>query len=821
MTVGTNSSRVSYDATVTGLVSFPVPFRFLRAQDLRVVRRTAAGVASTLILGTHYSVVGADQAAGGTVNLVTGLAIGDRLTIGRVTTRDQALVYVPNDPFPAKTHEHGLDKVTMIAQEAADVESRTLRVPFDEPAGATDFELPAAPQRANTVVTFDLTGKMVAKPIGSFPAGPTGASDNTYTTLAALLASDPARKVARLAIDPPDPNNPNGNFTYENGAWRRQSGTGVAYRYPVAGAIERDLSGAATVAGMMPQDFGGLAGGANDQAALDLMLSKMTGPGVSGKYRVTLPYGVYGVEQLRINAQGGRYDFNHGIFSGITATPKKSAVDLRCGSSWVNGLKVSGPFSKTLYECGVHHYTNDLALYYPGFLDVDQAYVQGFEIAWCIGALPSQGGVIQGQTAHRPDDEAIDAPLSELTYTNVILRDCPIGMRVVQPNGKLIFIGCRIHSEVGKFDENGVLVGPWAPYALDKTCALQIGHLGTEVSMIGGFLEHVQGGENGTLISISDGMANIVDVAIETTTSSFIDGTGVLRIVRPQVNGLNSASRSYIEVGQNAKGSFLLQDALLLFPYGRALVVQQPAAVRCCTGPAQGSAVNPGFVATFERVHLDGAPLSFTGATYRPIVRGVRGRFVDCTVSARNGDGTVVLYKYRLHDGADRLAPANDTTFTKMPAYPGAPAGAYGGVTLTYVGGTAGGSFTGDLPPVDDVLFANGMQLDASVGGTNTASFAKAPLKRDGLSTLRMFLKRVSAAGVGTLTIRAQYYQSDNNLSVVRAADDLFSGNPAEFFDQWQPVTLLFAPPKDATQFAIIVEVSNGASIKLIEPTVR
>ncbi|WP_163364865.1 hypothetical protein, partial [Escherichia coli] len=71
--------------------------------------------------------------------------------------------------------------------------------------------------------------------------------------------------------------------------------------------------------------------------------------------------------------------------------------------------------------------------YNPGYLDVHDAYVEGFELGWAIGALPSQGGVIPkqvpGQNVHAPDDVAIDAPLSELTYTNPKIVFCPKGLR--------------------------------------------------------------------------------------------------------------------------------------------------------------------------------------------------------------------------------------------------------------------------------------------------------------------------------------------------------------------------------------------------------
>jgi hypothetical protein len=67
------------------------------------------------------------------------------------------------------------------------------------------------------------------------PQGSTGPADNTYTTLAALLASDPSRKSARLVPEAGE-TEPAGNFSYVNGAWVRQQADGVGYKAPAVAA---------------------------------------------------------------------------------------------------------------------------------------------------------------------------------------------------------------------------------------------------------------------------------------------------------------------------------------------------------------------------------------------------------------------------------------------------------------------------------------------------------------------------------------------------------------------------------------------------------
>lgn len=66
------------------------------------------------------------------------------------------------------------------------------------------------------------------------PEGPPGLPENTYTTYAALLASDPSRKVARL-VPQVGETEPAGSFNYINGAWVRQQADGISYR-PAVGA---------------------------------------------------------------------------------------------------------------------------------------------------------------------------------------------------------------------------------------------------------------------------------------------------------------------------------------------------------------------------------------------------------------------------------------------------------------------------------------------------------------------------------------------------------------------------------------------------------
>ncbi|SPU49834.1 hypothetical protein [Bordetella trematum] len=119
MTVSSEVSSFSY-ATDGATTSFPVPFYFLAASDLRVWLHNEASDSSTdLELGTDYDVTGAGQESGGAV--VTRIAHPPGLTLRgeRLVPITQETAYQRNDPFPERAHEKALDKLTMICQQLA------------------------------------------------------------------------------------------------------------------------------------------------------------------------------------------------------------------------------------------------------------------------------------------------------------------------------------------------------------------------------------------------------------------------------------------------------------------------------------------------------------------------------------------------------------------------------------------------------------------------------------------------------------------------------------------------------------------------------
>lgn len=177
MTVAAKPATISYIEDGIS-VAFAVPFRFKAASDL-VVERLSDGVVATLQLGTDYSVTGGMTDAGGTLTR-TVATNGAILWITRDTARAQPMTYATGDRFPAASHEEALDRQMLIAQEQDarqdDLTTRALLVPAGEAIG----DIVVAP---DSVLAFDGQRRPVAKPIGSFPPGPSGAANSTFVSL--------------------------------------------------------------------------------------------------------------------------------------------------------------------------------------------------------------------------------------------------------------------------------------------------------------------------------------------------------------------------------------------------------------------------------------------------------------------------------------------------------------------------------------------------------------------------------------------------------------------------------------------------------------
>ncbi|MDN7454847.1 glycosyl hydrolase family 28-related protein [Burkholderia cenocepacia] len=155
MTVTTDVQSIVYD-TDGSTTDFPIPFYFLRSSDITAELVDANDNLTELVLGTDFTVTGAGQPSGGELRATHAFASGYKLHVYRVVPVTQESQYQQNDPFPAKTTEKALDKLTMLIQQQKQTTDRALVVPRSDLNPNTT--LPSARLRANKALGFDNRG---------------------------------------------------------------------------------------------------------------------------------------------------------------------------------------------------------------------------------------------------------------------------------------------------------------------------------------------------------------------------------------------------------------------------------------------------------------------------------------------------------------------------------------------------------------------------------------------------------------------------------------------------------------------------------------
>ena len=169
MTVSTTIIKNSHNGNGS-TTTFAYSFKIFADSDLVVIIRSSTGTETTKTLTTHYTVTGAGSASGGTVVFTTGNipASGETVVIRRNVPQTQVIDYIANDPFPAETHEEGLDRTTMIAQQVSEATDRSIKLSRTNTMTSTEFTV-GATDRANKLLSFDSSGELsVTQELGTF-----------------------------------------------------------------------------------------------------------------------------------------------------------------------------------------------------------------------------------------------------------------------------------------------------------------------------------------------------------------------------------------------------------------------------------------------------------------------------------------------------------------------------------------------------------------------------------------------------------------------------------------------------------------------------
>ena len=170
MTVSTTIIKSSHNGNGS-TTTFAYAFKILQDSDLVVIiRNNSTGTETTKTLTTHYTVSGAGDASGGSITFTSGNipANGETVVIRRNVPQTQVIDYIANDPFPAESHEEGLDRATMIAQQVSEEADRSIKLSRTNTMTSTEFTV-GATDRANKILAFDGSGEIsVTQELGSF-----------------------------------------------------------------------------------------------------------------------------------------------------------------------------------------------------------------------------------------------------------------------------------------------------------------------------------------------------------------------------------------------------------------------------------------------------------------------------------------------------------------------------------------------------------------------------------------------------------------------------------------------------------------------------
>nr|BAR39668.1 putative tail fiber [uncultured Mediterranean phage uvMED] len=160
MTVSSTTVKNSYSGNGSQ-TTFVYGYKIFADSDIKVIIRSATGTETVKTITTHYTVTGAGSASGGNVVFTSGNIPTNTETV--VLIRDvpqtQAIDYIANDPFPAETHEEGLDRATMTTQQVQEELDRSIKLSRTNTMTSTEFAV-GATDRASKVLGFDANGEL-------------------------------------------------------------------------------------------------------------------------------------------------------------------------------------------------------------------------------------------------------------------------------------------------------------------------------------------------------------------------------------------------------------------------------------------------------------------------------------------------------------------------------------------------------------------------------------------------------------------------------------------------------------------------------------
>lgn len=301
MTIASTTNRNEYPGAGSA-GPFTFNFRIFAATDLRVIRRSSAGVETVLAYPADYTVPAtAIGTTTGTLTLTTVLAVGETLVIRRVLPVTQLTDLANQGTYFPKNIEDQFDRQTAIDQQLKAQIDLSLRL--DESYDPADYDLKFKPGTAGQVLGLASDGTTMQFLDGATPAS---------TSFLSGTGSPEGVVVGAVSAIYRQTDGANGKTL-----WRKRTGSGNTGW----ALIQGDL------ALFNVKDYGVLGDGATDDRAALNTLANTTIPATGGT--AYFPPGTYKVE------------------SALTF-PRHVTVVMAAGAKFASvaavALTISGPF---------------------------------------------------------------------------------------------------------------------------------------------------------------------------------------------------------------------------------------------------------------------------------------------------------------------------------------------------------------------------------------------------------------------------------------------------------------------------------------------
>lgn len=520
------------------------------------------------------------------------------------------------------------------------------------------------------------------------------------------------------------------------------------------------------------------------------------------------PTGRYGVTKLtQKNPNMGLIYGDNAIMLGLATSPLNCMFELKQGNGFhMRGIKWGGRQNLN-YVCGMHWYTNDLNTYYPGKATLD-IEIGEFLLGVNVGMLATQS-TYYAQGTVQADGIATDAPISECSV-RIKIQDCPAGLRMCQPNGKLTLIDSYIEATAASWTTPTAQI-TWRTLMLDRF---------GEMAMIGGSLENITS-TTGSLIEQNSGNLFIESVVIESSSKIRLSGNYfALRMSKLLNFGFNSTSQPMFVIKNDSCGTVDIDNSWLAFPYQNMTTGTASLAKGVSNTATESYAEAPNVLMTLSDVELRDC-YGRSGAAWQMPCQGIKVKYDNVRhTSFQNVSNEVTprLIDAKLSNSKNNvLAALVDSSASTITTYPVSTPTSTGGWGF----GSGGGTYTyGSQAPTAglNIESLNGvaqtpskiLRMQANSGVALTASSPSFGLEPFSYLFVTGWVY-VGAGGASQAGVKCELRDFSDTLvttvNIQLGAVNLLAAG-------WQPFTGWCQQVGNASKARVLLYVENGSDLQ-------